>query len=572
MSKPDETPRPLPRSASAPNFEWRAALGPWRWLILGTLGVAPSACGGRSGGSDADRDIANLRGETGPGGTSAASSPAPGQGPISGTGSASAGGTTGFVTGTAGTASGGSAGVDVSTACVLESTLQGGWERCTNGMVHRRELGSCSSSLPRADRLLQQNLGYPPGVDAGISFECSSDSDCTQAEYGHCEWGQGGPYCDYGCIVDADCSAGYVCLCGPSIGQCVFAECGTDADCGPSSLCGSYEYNPDCGGTRFACQVPEDRCAGDLDCGEFTLCTRELDYSSNGEPVEAKFRSCSSGGCVIGRPFLIDGTERLAPSVARTDWYPGDASDYEPPPVEAGASSAAIAQGWREQALMEHASVAAFARFSLQLLQLGAPADLVAAAATAMQDEIRHARACFELARRHSNEDVGPGPLAMDGALDATDPTAIVLDTLREGCIGETVAAIEASEALQHCEDPAARAVLERIAVEEGQHAELAWRFVAWALETRPALALQVREAFAQELAGARPGQERASRDVAASDRELARHGLLSPALRAALRERVLAGVVAPCAEALLAGAGWERPDASLPSRTAHPA
>jgi hypothetical protein len=129
------------------------------------------------------------------------------------------------------------------------------------------------------------------------------------------------------------------------------------------------------------------------------------------------------------------------------------------------------------------------------------------------------------------------------------------------------VAAIEASEALQHCEDPAARAVLERIAVEEGKHAELAWRFVAWALETLPALAPRVREAFAQELAGARPGRERAPRDVSASDRELARHGLLSPALRAALRERVLAGVVAPCAEALLAGAGWERPDTSLAAR-----
>jgi hypothetical protein len=215
---------------------------------------------------------------------------------------------------------------------------------------------------------------------------------------------------------------------------------------------------------------------------------------------------------------------------------------------------------------MEHASVAAFARFSLQLLQLGAPAELVASAAAAMQDEIRHARACFELARRHSNEDMGPGPLAMDGALEHTDLAQIVLDALREGCIGETVAAIEASEALQHCEDPAARAVLERIAIEEGQHAELAWRFVAWAIETRPALVDQVRQAFALELAGARPEPERAPRDVSAADRQLARHGLLSSPLRAALRQRVLAGVVAPCADALLAGAGWKRPDTSPPA------
>jgi hypothetical protein len=547
MSKPDQAPLPSPGSV-APTFEWRAALGPWRWLILGTLGVAPSACGGRSGGSDADQDSANLRGQPG-------TSPAQNPGPVSGAGSTSGGGAS---FGAAGTGSGGSAGaVNQATACVLESTLEGGWERCTNGMVHRSEPGSCTSRLPRPDHP-EQFLGYAPRVDAGIEYDCLRDTDCTEAPYGRCQVGDVGPYCDYGCLVDADCNAGHVCLCGPVIGECVPAECSTDAECGASSLCGSYVYNPYCGGPRFACQLSEDQCAGDLDCGEGGVCTRAIDYSS-GEPVEAKFRSCSTGFCAIGRPFTIDGTERLAPSAVRADWYSGNPVALQPSAIP----SAAVAQGWREQALMEHASVAAFARFSMQLLQLGAPAELVSAAAAAMQDEIRHARACFELARRHSSEDVGPGPLAIDGALERMDPATIVLDTLREGCIGETVAAIEASEALQHCEDPAARAVLERIAIEEGQHAELAWRFVAWAIETRPALAPRVREAFGQELSGARPGRERAPRDVSAPDRELARHGLLSPVLRAALRERVLAGVVAPCAKALLAGAGWERPDPS---------
>jgi hypothetical protein len=205
---------------------------------------------------------------------------------------------------------------------------------------------------------------------------------------------------------------------------------------------------------------------------------------------------------------------------------------------------------------MEHASVAAFARFSLQLLSLGAPAELVSGAASAMQDEIRHARACFELARRHSDEDVGPGPLRIEGALEEMDLCAIVLGTVREGCIGETVAAIEAAEALQHCEDAAARTVLEQIAVEEGRHAELAWRFVAWALEVGPSsLVERVREAFATELASAQPSPESGLENVGAFDRELARHGLLSAPLRAALRERVLSTIVRPCAEALLARA-----------------
>ena len=279
----------------------------------------------------------------------------------------------------------------------------------------------------------------------------------------------------------------------------------------------------------------------------------------------------------VGRPFLIDGRERLAPSAVRSDWYPSNGAPafVRPLAVQEASSVSAdtIALGWLEQALMEHASVAAFARFSLQLLQLGAPADLVAAAATGMQDEVRHARDCFELARRHSKIDRGPGRLTIEGALERMDLTAAVHDTLREGCIGETVAALEASEALAHCEDSRARAVLERIAVEEGEHAELAWRFVAWALETSPELTERVREAFALELAGAQPQRERRPRDVSAHDRELARHGLLGAPLRAALRKRVLSGVIAPCAEALLAGAGWRRPEpAAAINARAHPA
>jgi hypothetical protein len=443
-------------------------------------------------------------------------------------------------------------------------------------MLHRSALGSCTSALPRAGIYAElQSFAYP-GVDAGVQFECLVDQDCSAAPHGHCEIGQGGPYCAYGCLTDADCGNSQVCYCGPFIGECISADCSVDSDCGGSSLCGSYEREPSCGGIQFGCQTPEDQCAGNADCGELGYCVREVSYGNDGAgpAVEAPYRSCNPGLCVIGRPFLIDGAERLAPCTVRQDWYAAHPSALLLRASPAPASDA-VARGWLEQALMEHASVASFARFSLQLLQLGAPAELVAAAAAAMQDEIRHARACFELARRHSSEDVGPGPLAVDGALDQMDPAGIVLAAVREGCIGETVAAIEASEALSHCDDPAARAVLERITIEEGQHAELAWRFVAWALETRPELAPRVREVFALEIAGAaRLGRASAAEGVAAADRELARHGLLSSPLRAALRTRVLAGVVAPCAEALLAGAGWQRPDGyqtpSAPGRRAN--
>jgi hypothetical protein len=57
----------------------------------------------------------------------------------------------------------------------------------------------------------------------------------------------------------------------------------------------------------------------------------------------------------------------------------------------------------------------------------------------------------------------------------------VVLNTIREGCVGETVAAIEAREAAKHVADPALRTLLLVISQDETRHAELAFRFVKWA-------------------------------------------------------------------------------------------
>ena len=215
----------------------------------------------------------------------------------------------------------------------------------------------------------------------------------------------------------------------------------------------------------------------------------------------------------------------------------------------------ALVQGWLEQARMEHASVAAFARFALQLTGLGAPPELLADTASAMLDEIRHARGCFELARCYSGRALGPGPLPIDGALEDADLASIVRSTIVEGCIGETVAAVEATEVLAYCEDARTRSLLEAIARDEARHAELAWRFVAWALSTGPAsLGDVVRQAFAAQL------EQRAPSHVVMAERDadLLRHGLMSAALRPALRQRVLDEVVAPALQALLERAAGE--------------
>src|SRR5262249_52170734 len=138
---------------------------------------------------------------------------------------------------------------------------------------------------------------------------------------------------------------------------------------------------------------------------------------------------------------------------------------------------------WTDVARMEHASIAAFARFTMHLLKLGSPAWLVERSNLAMADETAHAKIAFSLASRFARHDIGPGPLDIDGALSQSSFHDILVTTIREGCIGETVAAIEAAEALEYVQDPAARRALERIAADEARHAELAWQFVGWVLE-----------------------------------------------------------------------------------------
>lgn len=524
-------------------FDWRVQTGTWRWLILGALGAVPLGCGGRTSSLGSDSTGTNLEGGAGGGGgsgTTAPTTPAP-------YGGTSSGGVAGTGMSEGGTG-GGTHPLDGTSRCEPPfEDLGGGWQRCSSGMIHRTSLGSCTSRLPRAERVAARPTDY----DAGYQGQCEYDADCTAAPYGHCELSDydNTTYCDYGCLTNADCDPGYACLCGDPVGSCHPAACEIDSQCGGGLLCSDFTSNPGCGGRAFACQTLDDTCAAEIDCPEHQFCSRPTPYVGSSFELSAP-RSCVSPGCVIGRPFLVAGQERLAPEASRSDWYcaarcDGGAGSLDP------ELRAAISRGWLEQALMEHASVAAFARFSLQLLALGAPAELVSSAASAMNDEIEHARACFELARRHRDDDVGPGPLSMDSALEGTDLESVMLGTIAEGCIGETIAAIEAAEAAAHCEDGAARGVLERIAADETRHAELAWRFVAWALESGPAaLRERARVAFSSEL-------QRASAGGAPSglDRELARHGLIAPALRGELRQRVLSEVIAPCARALLEGA-----------------
>jgi hypothetical protein len=389
----------------------------------------------------------------------------------------------------------------------------------------------CPTGLPR-------DQTCDAGDDQAFST-CSADADCDERPNGYCNLSSFEPscYCNYGCTNDEECGEGRICLCGSPVGQCVPADCRSDADCGQGLRCTSYVTEPGCGGTGFRCQTPEDDCASDSDCDQGSQC------SSDGVS-----HTCREMNCAIGRPFLVEGEFRLAEPVDRADW--GD-RPMEPVQVAQEALRGHLCQVWTQVGLMEHASVAAFARFALQLLQLGAPPHLLELTHKALADETEHARQAFSLASHYGQRPIGPGPLSMENAMEEVDLHQILAMVIREGCLGETVAALEAAEALAHSQDPAVRAVLERIAEDERDHARLAWEMVRWALQQGDeALAAFVRQEFELALSEVEVVQED---DARWSTQALLRHGVVSPSLRARLRQEAISSVLRPCLEAMLA-------------------
>ena len=249
-----------------------------------------------------------------------------------------------------------------------------------------------------------------------------------------------------------------------------------------------------------------------------------------------------------GRPLLAeDATPRVAAAVERVDWTDADVQvlAVRPPMAER------LREAWLADALAEHASVAAFARFSLELLAVGAPASLVAAAQRAGLDEIAHARACFAVAAAYGASSRGPGPLSLGGVALRSRLADVAAAAVEEACAGESFSAMAAAEARGACFDPTVAAVLERIAAEEADHAALGWRFVAWAIATGGA---EVRAAVEAAFARVLSGDDDVPIETMTDDDAVAWRaaGRLTEADRARLWRRTRAEVIDPCVRQLL--------------------
>jgi hypothetical protein len=178
-----------------------------------------------------------------------------------------------------------------------------------------------------------------------------------------------------------------------------------------------------------------------------------------------------------GRPFTVSGRARMARARKRNDW--GARPDGKPTELDP-ATARALAAAWLEDARAEHASIASFARFTMHLLALGAPVEIVEAAQRASLDEIEHAKACFALASRFAGEALGPARLDVAGSMTQVSLADVAEVVVLEGCVGETIAALQATAQLAVATDIDVTTSLRRIARDEAAHAQLAWTFVRW--------------------------------------------------------------------------------------------
>lgn len=194
-------------------------------------------------------------------------------------------------------------------------------------------------------------------------------------------------------------------------------------------------------------------------------------------------------GACCGRPFLVNGTALVAGTTSGDAWTSSEvARDSSLDALVRAARGLGeharrkLSDAWIADAQMEHASIASFAQFSLDLLRLGAPPELLRECHLAALDEIEHARIAFTVAEQLSCVAVGPDVLPI-GDLQLHTIEQAVAAAVIEGCIGETIAAAILSEQAHQCSEAGLARLLTKMAEDELRHAQLAWRFVAWSIQ-----------------------------------------------------------------------------------------
>lgn len=157
-------------------------------------------------------------------------------------------------------------------------------------------------------------------------------------------------------------------------------------------------------------------------------------------------------------------------------------------------------------AMLEGASITAFARLVRALEHHGAPPALIAEARRAIADEALHAQLCARLAAQL-------GATVPEVVVEPRDlPTLeqLAIENAVEGEVGETFGALIAACQARTAADPDVRAVCAILAVDEARHAQLAHELGAWLATrlspgARAEVAMRKRRAIAELLDASDP-------------------------------------------------------------------
>merc|ERR1719499_1535627 len=109
---------------------------------------------------------------------------------------------------------------------------------------------------------------------------------------------------------------------------------------------------------------------------------------------------------------------------------------------------------WVERSFSEHASIGTFAKFSVELMSLGAPLWFLEKANIAALQEIEHARISFDILNMYlmhnyaANGCVEYSAFPIHSVNIDGDYNRIALDTAIGGCFGETLSAMTYHEHL----------------------------------------------------------------------------------------------------------------------------
>jgi hypothetical protein len=262
-----------------------------------------------------------------------------------------------------------------------------------------------------------------------------------------------------------------------------------------------------------------------------------------------------------GRQLRRRGRALLAPLENGSAWADLESGAVVPEELRAG-----LAAQWRENGRTEHASVAAFARLTLDLMALGAPPHLISAAQRDALDEIRHTELCFSLARALDGRSASPAAFpeaARTRTLPRARPLALAqlaVDSLIDGALHEGVSARMVARLAGRCEEARIRAVLKGIAADEGRHAAHGWDVVEWCIA-------EGGEAVTSALlgaAGALPATMRSELPLAAEGGAWERFGIHGRGLEAEEHRKARASVVRRVRALALASPGPAR--ACLPA------